>query len=116
VDNDLWVARSKYTQVSILLGTTPTLTQANEGFYLRTSSGSGITLTIAPQETGLWSDNISLEIEQGNTGAITVTPGVGVSIYVNDSFTLVTNGQYSVIGLKRIAEDQWTCFGNLVPA
>jgi hypothetical protein len=47
--------------------------------------------------------------EQGSAYQITIAAGTGVTI--NTSETLLTAGQYAVVGLKKVAQDVWTLTG-----
>ena len=63
-----------------------------------------------PNQTSVtWVDNTEIIIEQAGAGQITLSAGSGVTI--NTSETLKTQKQYSVVGLKRVASDTWTLFG-----
>lgn len=50
---------------------------------------------------------------QGNTGQVTVTPGLGVTFETPDSNK--TRKQESLIGYKQIAVDRWQASGDLEP-
>lgn len=87
---------------------------SDAGSYVRFTSGSSVTYTIQPQADVEWVDNAQIELEQGGAGAVTIAAGSGVTLRVNSNLTAVTNGQYAVAGLKRVAENEWVLFGNLV--
>lgn len=91
------------------------LADAESKFKMLTS-GSAMSATIPPQASVAWPDNAYIELCQGGTGAVTITPGSGVTVAVNPALTLETNGQYAVIGLKKVGTNSWIVFGNLVPA
>jgi hypothetical protein len=101
--------------ISTLTGTSETLSRAATPTYYRTTNGAAVAVTISPASTGNWVANDIIELEQAGAGAVTLTAGAGVTLNVNAALTLVTNGQYSVVGLKYIGSDVWTVFGNLVP-
>lgn len=73
------------------------------------------TLTVPPQEDVAWPVDAYIEFRQAGNGPITFTPGDGVTLNVNPNLTLVTNGIHAIAGIKRIAENEWVVFGNLVP-
>lgn len=89
---------------------------SDAGSYVRFTNSSAVTYTIMIQSTVAWPDDAQIEIEQAGTGAVTITPDSGVNIRVNANLTTTLNGQYAVAGLKRVAENEWVLFGNLVAA
>lgn len=114
ISNQLAVLR---TEVESELLTTYTLELLDgEHKWKSLTNAASITLTVPPQASVAWLDNTYIELYQGGAGAVTVQGGVGVTIRVNENLTPVTNGIYSVAGLKRIASNEWVLFGNLVPA
>jgi hypothetical protein len=102
--------------ISTLSGTSETISRASTPTYYRTTNGAAVAVTISPASTGNWVANDIIELEQAGAGAVTLTAGAGVTLNVQADLTLVTNGQYSVVGLKYIGSDVWTVLGNLVPA
>jgi hypothetical protein len=57
-----------------------------------------------------------ITLEQSGASAVTIAAGSGTTVNVNANLTLTTNGQYAVIGLKKVAANTWVVFGNLVAA
>ena len=78
--------------------------------FIRTSNGSATTLTVAPDATGNWGDAAEITVMQGGAGQVTIAAGAGVTLRSNE--TLKTLEQYAVIGLKRIAANEWVVSGN----
>lgn len=97
-------------------GTTRTLSLADAEAYIRTTNGSGVTVTIPPNADVAFGLSTSVAFEQAGAGAVTFAAGAGVTLNVAATHTLVTNGQFAVAEIKQVAIDEWTIFGNLVPA
>jgi hypothetical protein len=77
--------------------------------YIRSTSSSGVTFTIPPQSSVAWHDDTEIVFEQTGAGQITIAPGAGVTL--NTSETALSGQQWAVMGLKRVAEDEWTLTG-----
>jgi hypothetical protein len=78
------------------------------------TSASPVNCTVPPQTDVDWPVDTYIEFMQGGNGAVTLVPGSGVTLIVNENLTLVGNGLYAVFGIKRLEEDVWVAFGNLV--
>lgn len=76
------------------------------------SAGSGIALTLAADLP----DGFAVAILQGAAGAVTVQAGAGATLRVNAALTAVTNGQYAIAQILKIAAGEFVIFGNLVAA
>jgi hypothetical protein len=96
-------------------GTTYTLVLGDIDKYVICSNASAIALTVPPNSSVAFPVGIEVHVEQGGAGAITLTPGSGVTLNKHAGFNLVTDGQYSVVTLKKTATDTWTVFGKLDP-
>ncbi len=83
-----------------------TLTPEDEGYWLRTLSDDPVSFTIPPQEDAAFIAYTSLTVEQAGDGAVTFVAGDGVTI--NSALDLTTDAQFTVVRLKRVAEDEWT--------
>lgn len=82
------------------------------GKYIRITSTTGATVSIAPISEANWREDTEIIIEQTGVGQITVGSGVGVVI--NSSETKKTEKQYSVISLKLVSSTgagTWTLMG-----
>ena len=90
---------------------TATLGLSHLNRSIKCNSASAQTITIPPQASVAWPDNIQLEGWQHGTGAVTFVAGSGVTIRKSSKITLTTDSQYSAWGLKRIAENEWLLFG-----
>ena len=100
---------SSYSAVRTQSGTTYTLVIGDAGDYIQTTSTTAVTITVPPQSSVTWAADTEIYFEQNNTGQLTIAAGSGVTI--NSSETLKTFARYSVIALKRVAEDVWTLTG-----
>jgi hypothetical protein len=97
-------------------GTSYTLVIGDTGKYVRCSNAGAITLTVPPNSSVAFPVGTEVHVEQAAAGAVTLTPGSGVTISVHADFTLVTDGQYAVATMKKVATDTWVAFGKLVAA
>jgi hypothetical protein len=100
---------SSYSAVRTQSGTTYTLVLGDAGDYIQTTSTTAVTITVPPQSSVAWAADTEIYFEQNNTGQITIAAGSGVTI--NSSETLKSFARYSVIALKRVAENVWTLTG-----
>jgi len=83
------------------------LTATNSNRYIRMNFAGAITLIVkteAQQTIPIGSEYILTPV--GASSVITVTPNVGVTINSKGGL-LSSNGQFSVMGLKKIATDTW---------
>ena len=96
-------------------GTTYAPALGDEGNYVVCTNASAIAVTIPANASVAFAIGTEIHFEQGGAGAITV--GItSDTLNVNANLTKVTNGQYSVCTIKKIAATTWTIFGNLVAA
>ncbi len=100
---------SSYSTVRTQSGTSYTLVLGDAGDYIQTTSTTAVTITVPTQATVTWAADTEIYFEQNNTGQITIAGAVGVTI--NSSETLKSFARYSVIALKRVAENVWTLTG-----
>jgi hypothetical protein len=92
--------------VVTLTGST-TLTSSHTTKYLVVDSASNVNLTVPASAS--YDANAEFVIEQRGAGAVTIVAASGVTI--NTSETLISGGQYAVIGLKRTASNVYTLTG-----
>jgi len=104
-DGDQGPSGTTYDVVT-LTGST-TLSSAHTTKYLVVDSASNCNLTVPA--TASYDANAEFVIEQRGAGIITVVAASGVTI--NTSETLVSGGQYAVMGLKRTASNVYTLTG-----
>jgi len=100
---------SSYSAVRTQSGTTYTLVLGDAGDYIQTTSTTAVTITVPTQASVTWAADTEIYFEQNNTGQITFVGASGVTI--NSSETLKTFARYSVVALKRVAENVWTLTG-----
>lgn len=111
-----WVAEDTFTPVVTISDTSYTSLLTNADRFLKFTAATAVTYTIAPQSSVAWLSNTQIELMQYGAGTVTVAAGSGVTIRVDSYLQAKTNGQYAVAGLKRVAEDEWVIFGNLLPS
>lgn len=95
---------------------TYTLALADLNAYLRLSDASAVAVTVPTNAAAAFPVGATVAFEQTAAGAITIAGDIGVTINCAASHTPVTNGQWAVAQLKKVAANEWTLFGNLVPA
>ena len=100
---------ASYSTVRTQSGTTYTLVLGDAGDYIQTTSTTAVTITVPTQASVTWAADTEIYFEQNNTGQITFVGASGVTI--NSSETLKTFARYSVVALKRVAENVWTLTG-----
>lgn len=100
---------ASYSTVRTQSGTSYTLVLGDAGDYIQTTSTTAVTITVPPQSSVTWAADTEIYFEQNNTGQITIAAGSGVTI--NSSETLKSFARYSVLALKRVAENVWTLTG-----
>lgn len=100
---------ASYSTVRTQSGTTYTLVLGDAGDYIQTTSTTAVTITVPTQVSVTWAADTEIYFEQNNTGQITFVGASGVTI--NSSETLKTFARYSVVALKRVAENVWTLTG-----
>lgn len=100
---------SSYSVVRTQSGTSYTLAASDAGAYILTSGTTTVTITVPPQSSVTWAADTEIYFEQNNTGQIAILAGTGVT--VNTTETLKSFARYSVLALKRVAENVWTLTG-----
>lgn len=93
--------------------TSITLALSDAGQYLRPTSASAVTVTVAPQSSVAWQADTEIHIEQGGSGAVTIAGGADVTVNRLAGTVARIAGQYGVVALKRVGENVWTLFGAL---
>lgn len=100
--------------INFQTGTSYTLVLTDRNIMVDEANASPITLTVPPNSSVAFPVGTKVLIRQSLAGAVTITAGAGVTL--ETSLTLVTNGQYSVAGIVKVATDTWAVFGDLVAA
>jgi hypothetical protein len=102
--------------VTDIVAASYTLLLTDSDTYIRAVDGLGVAITI-PAEAGVaFPLGCAIAFEQAGSGALTIAGGAGVTLHCNAALTAVTNGQFAVAQIKKVGADEWTIFGNLVPA
>jgi hypothetical protein len=97
-----------YNPVVTETGTSRNLAAGDAGLYIRTTNASAVTITVP---SGLAPPaNAEFVFEQAGAGQITISPAAGVT--VNTSSSLTSSAQYAVLGIKEVATDVYTAFGD----
>lgn len=98
-----------YFTTTAFTGTELTLTSGNTGTFIRANNASPITISIITESTNPFSNDSEIMVEQTGAGQVTFSANTTT---INTATTLKTNRQYSVVGLKRVASNTWTLFGD----
>ena len=93
-------------------GTTKTFALTDIGAYVRTTSGSAVTITVPPNSSVAFPTGTEVVVFQAGAGQVTFAAGAGVTVNSKDS-NLKLTGQYSSGTLKKVATDEWDLVGDL---
>lgn len=96
--------------VKTITGTTYTLVLADQNQALEFTNTLGCTVTIPANSSVAFPVGAPLELRQVTTGAVTVTPAAGVT--VNRLGSLVSGGQWAVLGLVNRGTNLWLLSGD----
>ncbi len=99
--------------VSSIAATTYTLTAADATTipYLRFTAATAVVVTVPPSSAVTFTVGAVVALEQAGAGALSVTPGSGVTI--RTPATLTAAGQYAQMVLVNVGVNIWTLGGNL---
>ena len=81
----------------------------HEGVFLFSNSASPVTVTIDPASSEPFADGTEIKIMRGGSGALSVTPGSGVSLN-GGSGSISIGAQYGTLTLKAISTDVWVAY------
>lgn len=98
--------------IVIEAGTTKTFALTDIGAYVRTTSGSAVTITVPANSSVAFPTGTEIVVFQAGAGQVTFAAAGGVTINSKDSNLKIT-GQYSSATLKKIATDEWDMLGDL---
>ncbi|MCY1544408.1 hypothetical protein D9M68_802910 [compost metagenome] len=101
--------------VVTVTGTTRTVGVSDAGAYLRWTSASAKTLTVAPQATAAWADDTEIHVRNAAASNLTLAAGAGVTLNAPYLGTLLVPPGGAVT-LKRAAADTWDVVGGTVAA
>jgi len=93
-------------------GTTKTFALTDIGAYVRTTSGSAVTITVPANSSVAFPTGTEIVVFQAGAGQVTFAAAGGVTINSKDGDLKIT-GQYSSATLKKIATDEWDMIGDL---
>lgn len=93
-------------------GTTKTFALTDIGAYVRTTSGSAVTITVPANSSVAFPTGTEIVVFQAGAGQVTFAAAGGVTINSKDSNLKIT-GQYSSATLKKVATDEWDLIGDL---
>jgi hypothetical protein len=100
---------SSFSAVRTQSGTSYTLALTDAGAYIQTTSTTAVAISIPLQSSVAWERDTEIYFEQNGTGQITISGVSGVTL--NTSETGKSFARYSVLALKRVAENVWTLTG-----
>jgi hypothetical protein len=89
--------------------TARTLSLTDVGKWIRCTNAAAVTVTVPAQADVAWPDDTEVYIEQAGAGVVTVAGDTGVTT----NGALNSAGQYTALGLKRVAEDVWSVIGGV---
>lgn len=98
-----------------------TLALTDADAYIRAISGTSpptpMSFTIPDNASVPFVIGTTVAFEQTEDGGdITIDTAGGVTLNFAATYQPVSNGQFAVLQIKKVASDSWTLFGNLVPA
>jgi hypothetical protein len=88
-----------------------TLALGDAGTVVEGTKATAQTITVPPNSSVAFPIGTVIEVVQYGAGQITLTPGAGVTI--RTASTLTTRAQYSSVGLRKRATDEWVATGDL---
>lgn len=89
-----------------------TLALSDLGKVIPINNGSANTITVPVNASVAFPIGSIVNIIQTGAGQTTISPSAGVTIRAEGD-KLKTKGQYALVGLVKIATDEWVLFGNL---
>lgn len=98
-------------------GTTYTFVLDDAGKIVDHSNASASAFTVPPHASVALASAEVLTCKQRGAGAITLTPGAGVTLNAPPGKTLVTNGPRAIASMVQTATlNEWDVYGDLVPS
>lgn len=88
-----------------------TLVLGDGGTVVEGTKATAQTVTVPPNSSVAFPIGTVIEVVQYGAGQITLTPGAGVTIRTPSSLT--TRAQYSSVGIRKRATDEWVASGDL---
>ena len=98
-------------------GTSYTLVLSDgDSRFVRCNNAAAITLTVPPNSSVAFAVGTSIPIRQIGAGAITLTPGSGVTLNAPAGGTLVTDGAGAQVQIVKVATNEWDVIGQTAVA
>lgn len=94
-------------------GVSSTLSLVHANRFVRFNSATAQTVTIPPQSSVEWPDDVQIEGAQWGAGAVTFVAGSGVTLRRAADISATSGGQYKPLGIKRVGINEWLLFGQL---
>jgi hypothetical protein len=88
------------------------LSLEDHGRVVPINNSSANTLTVPPNDSVAFPVGSVVNIIQTGSGQTTITPGSGVTLR-SEGNKLKTKAQYALVGMVKVATDEWVVFGNL---
>lgn len=93
-------------------GTSETLSIEDAGVIVVCTNSAPITLNVPPEGDVPFLVGTYIEVHQGGAGVVTIAEGAGVTINSRgDSYA--TGGQHAMVGLRKVAVNEWRLGGDL---
>jgi hypothetical protein len=108
------VAKTRFTRFQVFnrQAASYTLVLDDQGKVVEMNSGSANNLTIPLNSSVAFPTGTEITIIQYGAGRTTIVPTGGVNLRSVNSWTKA-NGQYSVMGLLKVATDEWYLYGDI---
>ncbi len=94
-------------------GTSRILAIGDAWNYIRTTSGSSVTITVPPASDVDFDVGTHIYIWQGGEGGVSIEAGIGVTVNVSSSYAPTSNGAGSNLTLVKTGSNEWDLFGML---
>lgn len=101
------------TVVASTKTTSYTLVLADAGTVIEMNSASATNLTVPPNSSVAFPVGTVIEAGRLGAGSVTLVAGGGVTIRVPTGASLILRAQYSTVGLRKRAADEWVASGDL---
>jgi len=93
--------------------TSYTLVLADAGKLVEMNSSSSTTVTVPPNSSVAFPVGTVIEVGRYGTASVTLVAGSGVTIRTPTGSPLTLRAQYSTVGLRKRATNEWVASGDL---
>lgn len=107
-----YVRAEKLLTINDQVGTTYTFALTDNGALVRCSNASAITVTVPLNSTIALPIGSQILVSQAGAGRVTLSPAGGVTL--NNSLSLSSRAQYSILALIKTGTDTWVVFGDML--